>query len=126
MHDLAGWFFPMKRRGVCKTVFREGSSLYGSFFGARKGALGEGVSLILAAALLMMLLSAMAFVAFAVSLALFFWRSGRRSSFFVIFALISIVPAQVIQRTHHWEPLSGVYGDPAPAGADDEARRRSE
>ena len=45
-------------------------------------------------------------VALSVSLALFFLEKRKEILlFFVIFALISIVPAQVIQRTHHWEPL---------------------
>ena len=62
---------------------------------------------ILAVALLAMLLRSNGLlVALLVSLALFFLEKRKEILlFFVIFALISIIPAQVIQRTHHWEPL---------------------
>ena len=120
VHDLAGWglygyflFFPMVGNYSIAAV-RDGLFSLGLLFfvwlflrRAEGEPWGRASLWILAAALFAMLLRSNGLlVALSVSLALFFLEKRKEILlFFVIFALISIVPAQVIQRTHHWEPL---------------------
>ena len=120
VHDLAGWglygyflFFPMVGNYSIAAVRDDLFSLGLLFFvwlflrRAEGEPWGRASLWILAAALFAMLLRSNGLlVALSVSLALFFLEKRKEILlFFVIFALLSIVPAQVIQRTHHWEPL---------------------
>lgn len=120
VHVLAGWglygyflFFPMVGNYSIAAV-RDGLFSLGLLFfvwlflrraeGEHWGRASQGI--LIAALLSMLLRSNGLLVALLVCLALFFLEKRKEILlFFVIFALLSIVPAQVIQRTHHWEPL---------------------
>lgn len=120
VHVLAGWglyeyflFFPMVGNYSIAAV-RDGLFSLGLLFfvwlflrraeGERWGRASQGI--LIAALLSMLLRSNGLLVALLVCLALFFLEKRKEILlFFMIFALISTVPAQVIQRTHHWEPL---------------------
>ena len=120
VHDLAGWglygyflFFPMVGNYSIAAV-RDGLFSLGLLFfvwlflrraeGEHWGRAPRGI--FVAALLAMLLRSNGLLVALSVSLSLFFLEKRKEILlFFMIFALLSIVPAQVIQRTHHWEPL---------------------
>lgn len=120
VHVLAGWgiygyflFFPMVGNYSIAAV-RDGLFSLGLLFfvwlflrraeGERWGRASQGI--LIAALLSMLLRSNGLLVALLVCLALFFLEKRKEILlFFMIFVLISIVPAQIIQRTHHWEPL---------------------